>query len=82
MVVSVRQFLILDSSRGNCQDDKIFVTWNLISSIHLQVYSPSPDDFGQDSPRYTSPKPDSYYIGKYQNHSVPLSNFIVRPKRG
>ena len=33
----------------------------------LQVYSPSPDEYGQDSPRYTSPKPNmygEYFMGK------------------
>ena len=33
----------------------------------FQVYSPSPDEYGQDSPRYTSPKPSmygEYFMGK------------------
>ena len=49
-----------------------FLVTYAFAFVCLQVYSPSPDEFVQDSPRYTSPKPgpamygDSYYssIGK------------------
>ncbi|CAH1789445.1 unnamed protein product, partial [Owenia fusiformis] len=43
------------------------------------VYSPSPDEFNQDSPRYTSPKPGSLYgpgseyfqVGPESSHGAP-----------
>ncbi|XP_064645674.1 transcription factor 4-like isoform X3 [Lineus longissimus] len=47
------------------------------------VYSPSPDDFGQDSPRYTSPKPniygDSYYVEGQHSADPWVSNNGMPP---
>lgn len=47
--------------------------------LSFQVYSASPEEFGQDSPRYTSPKPglygEAFFMGKANSFSM-LFSFI------
>ena len=55
-----------------------------IMCLFLQVYSPGPDEYAQDSPnRYTSPQPGygyNEYMGKvFQFYSLTHTNDLSRP---